>query len=120
MYYLEVENSIVPFLLDNLKNTEIKPIIIACYDGVESVLDEKFSLLNPFFLLSGAKNSGSISYYMNKDIMIELASEECFLCPESHVVDKNEIIDMDSINYPCIIKPLVSKKGSKQDIKDFF
>ncbi len=117
VYYLEEEKSIVPFLLDHFKNIEIKPIIIACYDGVESILDENYSLLNPFFLLPGSKSNGRISSFMSKDKMVGLASEVGFLCPESRVVDKNEIIDMDSINYPCILKPLVSKEGSKQDIK---
>ena len=116
-YYLDAEESVVSFLLDNFKRAGAKPIIIACYDGVESVIDESYSLLSPFFLLPGSKTSGRISYYMNKDIMIGLAKEVGFLCPESHVINKNESLEVDAVHYPCILKPLVSKDGSKQDIK---
>lgn len=116
-YYLDAEESVVSFLLDNFKRAGVKPIIIACYDGVESVIDESYSLLSPFFLLPGSKTCGRISYYMNKDIMIGLAKEVGFLCPESHVIDKNGKLEVDTIHFPCILKPLVSKEGSKQDIK---
>jgi predicted ATP-grasp superfamily ATP-dependent carboligase len=116
VFYLDEESDTVSFLLEKFKCNESKPIIIACYDSIASVLDSNNSLLSPFFLLPGARCSGQISKYMNKRVMIELAQEIGLECPKSYVFEKSkdEVPDMP---FPWILKPLVSKEGSKQDIK---
>ena len=116
VFFLDEERDTIPFLLDKFRNHDSKPIVIACYDGIASVIDLNYSSLSPFFLLPGAKQTGQISKYMNKSIMIGLAQEIGFDCPLSYVFNNSEDVVPD-MSFPWILKPLVSKDGSKQDIK---
>lgn len=67
------------------------------------------------FLVPGSLEQGLLTYYMNKQTMTELAKEVGLSVPDSTVVKGD--IDLKTIEFPCIIKPILSKDGKKQDIK---
>lgn len=113
---VESEEEVVPVLLADFSNLGLKPIIIACSDAVSSVLDLNHRKLSEMFHLPGSDTEGEISCLMNKETMSTLAANVGFNVPKTWVFDVANI-DYSLLDFPCIIKPLLSKEGSKQDIK---
>lgn len=112
---LDKDSRIVETLLTRKKNEREKPVIICCSDSSSGIIDENRDKLIPFFLLPGAEEQGQISKLMSKKIMAELALEVGLKIPQTSYV-KDSVEDLDSISFPCIIKPLESRKGSKTEI----
>lgn len=98
-----------------LHRTSEKAVVIACSDSISSYLDSNRNSLSKDFLLPGSEEEGKITRLMNKNNMRQVAIESCISVPNSWVVypAKPEI---ELVTYPCIVKPLVSMKGSKVDI----
>lgn len=103
-------------LVDFLKDADRHGCIITCSDETASVIDmNRYSLSGRFFL-PGAEEQGSITNLMDKSRMTELAAG-CGLCtPESITLDTSDGVAPEWDKFPCIVKPLVSKDGVKQDI----
>ncbi len=93
------------------------PIIIACSDSIASLLDANSDELSLKYKLPGVSRKGKLSYFMNKEVMANLAQEVGFNVPCSFTITEKEKSIPISIPYPLIIKPLVSSEGSKQDIR---
>lgn len=111
---------IIPKLLE-LTNThpnfiEKKPVVIACHDLAASLIDINYDLLEKFYLLPGSKKQGQITRFMNKVEMGLLAESNGITIPKTWS-DRDIPQFIDNIIYPCITKPLVSKNGSKSEIK---
>lgn len=96
-----------------------KPVVIACSDSLSYLLDQNYNVLSEKFQLPGSERSGKISYYMNKELMAELARKVGFKVPKTEVVTEQPQ-SLPDIPFPWIIKPLVSCQGSKQDIRRCF
>lgn len=112
--YVVSNNDMAIDLLKEIGSKYHHPIIIACSDGISSVLDKNRNILIKHFSLPGTLNQGCITKMMDKERMRELASEIGFCTPLSWVVKKGDCMDM--ITTPCITKPLLSKEGQKSDI----
>lgn len=99
----------------SLHKSSDKAIVIACADSISSYLDSNRDKLSKDFFLPGSKEEGKITRLMNKNTMMQVAVESGITVPRSWIVypAKPEI---ESVIYPCIIKPLISKNGSKADI----
>lgn len=113
-------DDIIPTLLELTKThpnfIERKPVVIACHDLAASLLDVNHDLLEQFFFLPGAKMQGQITKIMNKVEMGLLAKLNGITIPMNW--SSNDLPQhFDNIIYPCITKPLVSKNGSKSEIK---
>ena len=92
-----------------------KAVLIACADNLSSLVDLHEDELSQWYFLPGTKKQGYITHLMDKEVMSALAREVGFLVPPSmaiHIEDNPNI----NIPLPWIIKPLVSKDGSKDDI----
>ena len=99
------ESKIVSTLLalNNSKKEGSKPILIACTDSVSSYLDCHYNQLKDYFLLPGAKKEGRISYFMDKEIMSDLARKVGMNVPQTVVVNQDdESIDVTLINNNCL------------------
>jgi len=59
-------------LLSHFTNND-RPVIIACYDAVASVLDENRNLLHEAFTLPGVREQGFLTKIMDKEIMLDFA-----------------------------------------------
>lgn len=99
----------------SLHRSSEKAVVIACADSISSYLDSNRNKLIKDFILPGSEEEGKITRLMNKNSMMQLAIDCGIAVPQSWIVypAKPEI---SSVSYPCIIKPLVSKNGSKSDI----
>lgn len=112
---IESDGEIVKTLLANYQNEEEKPVVICCSDSSSGVIDENANLLRPYFYLPGAKEQGSISKLMSKKEMADLAIEVGLKVPQTCYLSEAEQ-NLSSIELPCIIKPIISRKGSKTEI----
>lgn len=102
-------------LLSEFGDEDYKPIIITTTDGVALVLDENYDKLKNKFIISSINDcSKKISKYMDKYKQFKLASDNGVNVAKTNIVDLNEKI---IYNYPCILKPIISAKGKKDDIK---
>jgi len=102
-------------LLSACKSDNGQPVVICCTDASAGVVDENMDSLAPFFLLPGADTQGRISSLMSKKSMASLAVEVGLSIPQTCYAD---VLDNpDAIPLPCIIKPLVSRMGTKAHIK---
>lgn len=90
-------------------------VVIACADSISSYLDSNRNRLSKNFVLPCSLEEGKITRLMNKNIMMEVAIESGILVPKSWIVYSVNP-EISHITYPCIVKPLVSKNGSKADI----
>lgn len=102
--------------LYELHKSKEKAIIIACADTIASYIDINRDSLSKDFILPGSLEQGRITQLMNKNTMMQLAIDSGLSVPKSWIVYLNNIDNIDNIEYPCIVKPLVSKNGSKADI----
>ena len=96
-----------------------KPVVIACADNLSSLLDMHHDYLSNFYLLPGSEEQGQITRLMDKEVMSELADEVGLLVPRSLATDTCVDEDID-VPLPWIIKPLISKNGTKTDIERIY
>lgn len=107
----------VDFLIDNNKESEFKDVIVCCSDGASSAVDCRLDDLSKHYICPNAKSQGSITRLMSKEVMAKEAQQVGLLVPKSWIIDSSEV--PSQVEYPCIIKPLYSIKGSKNDIHVF-
>lgn len=98
---------------------DTKAVLIACADNLSSLVDLHRDELSPYYYLPGSKTQGRITHLMDKEVMSSLAQEVGFLVPLSKAINTEDNLDIE-IPLPWIIKPLVSKDGSKDDIERIF
>lgn len=97
-----------------------KAVLIACSDGASSEIDLNKDYLSNFYHLPGCNIQGKLSQLMNKETMSNLASSVGLKVPKSWVVENVDDINNFDIQYPCIIKPIISKYGKKTDVQVCF
>ena len=113
---IQIDNneSIPEVLLTEYKTNDNTPVVICCSDGASGIIDENKEILSNFFFLPGADEQGRISYLMNKKVMSNLAIKTGLQIPLTIYGDD---LNKENIPLPCILKPLISRKGSKSDIR---
>ena len=107
-------NDIIKTMLQNFTDKENKAIAIAASDRVAVLLDKNYDRLSSFFILPTVKEIGTLSAWMSKTKMAELAQAVGLLTPKYFLI-KNGQIPTD-VTYPCITKAVSSIEGSKSDI----
>jgi len=114
-WIIKDESEIVDLLLNKYKNEIEKPVVICCSDVSSGIIDDNRDKLAPFLILPGAEVQGRISSLMSKKRMAELAMEVGLNIPQTTYVSDSDT-DLSQIKLPCIIKPLESRNGKKEDI----
>ena len=109
------DDEIVNALLPLYKDENEKPVVICCSDSSSGVIDENHDQLMPYFYLPGSTQQGRISKLMSKKEMADLAVEVGLKIPQTFYFSEAEH-NLSSIKLPCIIKPIVSRNGSKTEI----
>ena len=93
------------------------PVIITTGDLAASVVDKYYNRLKGRFILSNAAGTeGRLIRLMDKEGMVKLAEESGFTVPRTWHLAVGDYVD-ENITYPCIVKPLKSIEGIKQDIQ---
>lgn len=107
----------IDLLLSEYANDKEKSIVIACHDGISSLLDLNKNQLSKFFILPGIAIQGRVTELMNKKTMGEVANGSGLNVPKTWVISDSKMSQIKDIVYPCITKPLESCNGSKGEIK---
>ena len=110
---LKTKQEIVPYLLDYSKGIKEKSVIISCADFVTSELDNSYNALKDSFYLPTADKQGVCNYYMDEEVMAKQAQRLGIAVPQTWIVDSD--FDITHIIFPCIVKPLASIYGSKNE-----
>lgn len=116
LHIISCENGIVQYLLNNFKNKDDRSVVICCSDAAASEVDLHAIELKTHFIIPGSDEQGAITRLMNKKWMSELALQ-CGMNIPRTIYPTHLPIDIKDITFPCIVKPLVSKDASKDDIQ---
>lgn len=112
------EDEIVNALLQD-KSGE-KKVLISTYDKIAAILDNSYNELSMHYVLpSVGHRQGGINLMMDKEKQTECAAKVGMKVPKTILIelDKNLDVEEFSLSYPCIIKPVESFKGSKNDFR---
>lgn len=101
---------LVSVLKNKYASTQRKSIVITCTDSVAHELDTHYDELKDRFFFFNAGENNRVTHFMDKHKQVELASQVGMVVPFS-IIYNGEI---DTIQYPCLIKPLKSISGGKQ------
>ena len=114
IYEADSFNQAIDIIETNFVN-ETPAIIIPTGDEAALILEQNADRLKGKFLFQHSSITHPISKIMNKQVQTELASECGFEVPQSVEVSSVQKLN-NSIEFPCIIKPLLSCEGDKGDI----
>lgn len=109
------DGKIPSVLMGRCGSCEEKDVVICCSDASSSMIDENRCRLSENYILPGTEEQGRVTFLMNKKEMACLAVETGMKVPLTCYGDS--LNNEGGIPLPCIIKPLVSMKGQKNDIK---
>lgn len=119
---VESEDALLGYLRTKAQNNSCKTIMICCCDQAVDIIDRHYDELKANYIMPNIRETqGEVFRYMDKFTMIQCAEDAGFLVPKTLRIDlrifnKNSI-DLDSVVYPCIIKPEISSRGSKHNFK---
>ena len=115
LWKINNDDEILETLLIHYKGEVEKPVIICCSDSSSGVIDDNLDKLKPYFYLPGSGNQGKISELMSKKEMANLAEKVGIRTPRTIYLTSHDQ-DLSQIELPCIIKPIISRKGNKSEI----
>lgn len=111
------KDDIIQTLISSYSDEDFKPVLICTDDESISIIDRNYEKLKDFFLLSSVNHTENrINYYLDKNNMQTLAIECGLNCPKSYLVNA-ELLNKEDYPYPCIIKPISSLVGGKEEQK---
>ena len=99
------------------KKNEGKAVVFCCGDSIEAQIDKNYNRLKDYYHLPGTEIQGRVTELMSKRRMSDLACEVGLRIPRTWYYDAQNTGDLPQINNPCIVKPLASIEGSKEDIR---
>ena len=111
----DVESCVLRLETSFSEDDEMIPVI-ACCDSAALVLENHQNLLQHQFVFEYVKSDYSLAELAEKTLQVKLARDAGLRVPKSWMLDNFESISAD-IQYPCLIKPLVSCLGAKSDIR---
>lgn len=104
-------------ILVEKKNLE-KSVVFTSGDSVAEYLDHNLDLLSDKYILHHCKHKqGELSYWMNKDKMLEKAAECGLTIPFTRAYSTSQQIDISELVFPCLIKPELSAEASKDNFR---
>lgn len=98
------------------KNDGKKITIIASCDDAALTLERNTQILKDRFVFEYTTGPYTIEQLQEKKLQVRLATEAGFNVPRSWQLNTLNIDNKD-VKYPILIKPLVSAKGTKEDIR---
>ena len=106
--------------LIRLSDYNHKMLLIPTDDLSASAVDEYYDKLSKYYLIPNVnQKAGEINRMMNKEVQNELAIEAGLPVVNSCVIATNggKFTIPETVNYPCFIKPNVSKDGLKSKMR---
>lgn len=105
------DSDIIGVLFSKYKNK--RSIVITCSDGTASIIDINYNSLSPYFDVFNCREQGRLTYFLEKQNQVDCAASVGLKVPFSYEFVVGDPIP-DSIDYPCISKPLSSVQMEKR------
>lgn len=118
-WIVKKDNEVLNLLRQEGMKLNKRAVLIICADGMSSLVDIHYDELKQWFFLPGSIVQGRITELMDKEVMSKVARETGLHVPQSSA-EKTREKHAVSIPMPWIVKPLMSKNGSKSDIECIF
>jgi len=104
-HYKKATEKFIEALIDFSKKQAFKPVLMPCADPYVEVIDAHSDLLRNYYLLPGMPQ-GRYKEIMDKDTLETLAKKHGVLVPETIKMDDENFFEkVNSIGYPCLVKP---------------
>lgn len=113
-HYVKTPEEGLSLLLKNYTSATEKSFILTGDDVTVSLLDNHYDELKDFFYFYNAGQSGRISYFMNKDLMLEIAEKYGLNVAKTWKVSVGDI--PSDIEYPIMTKAINSLGNEWKDI----
>lgn len=113
---VDSNDSMLSILLE--RDTEGKVPIFTSGDAIAKYLDNRLDLLSGKYILQNCNGKqGDLSYWMNKNNMLRLASDCGLIIPLTKSFSTAQNIDCSQIPFPCLVKPELSAEASKDNFR---
>ncbi len=90
-----------------------KAVVIPCSDEIAHLLNKDYTRLKGRFHFFNCGADGLVTTFMDKNTQVKYAKAAGIAVPAS-IEGYAKGIDIEKVNYPCIIKPLESINGGKR------
>lgn len=114
--FSECDASIIDLLVSVFENRDKPTVIMGTSDEACLLIDSNLNRLKNFICASCRCQQDGITHWMDKHRMNELAKLSGIDVPEGIILQSGEALDIGSVSFPCIVKPIKSTKGNKRDI----
>ena len=104
----------VQYLIKTIPSLDEKYVVVCCSDGAASAIDLNYDVLSTAYYIPNCAKQGEISRLMSKEILANEARNIGLSVPTTWLSENGNI--PVGVTFPCILKPLYSKDGSKEDI----
>lgn len=113
---VEDSDMAVDLLMEKFTSEKEKPVLIACHDIISSIFDVRREELLPYFEVPGSKETGRVTFLMDKKRMGNLAAQVGLHVPDTIIANESKLSSIENLSFPCITKPVESRSGTKGEI----
>lgn len=104
------------WLLTHKKEFPQRTVIYPTSDTAESLLDSCYDVLSTHYVFPNCGKQGEVTRLMEKSVQNAMAMQHGIRTIKSIYTNDSEY-NIDKVEYPCMLKPLVSISGSKGDMR---
>ena len=114
---VSTDEEVINILLNKFNDQLYKPIVFCTSDNAAAIIDLNYDKLSGKYQLPNVSNiQGLLSSVMDKGLMLEYAKKAGFKIPQSISLNLGkDNLDLEEIKFPCVVKPLKSIYGKKED-----
>lgn len=106
----------VEWLLTHQMDFPQGTIVFPTSDWVETKLDYNYDALKAHYIFPNCGEQGRVTHYMDKALQDTIAMQHGIRTLKSVYTNTSDC-DLEKVIYPCMVKPLVSVNGSKEDMR---
>lgn len=111
----DLSTDLVSSLRQIAEKYEKRLVLFPTSDDAALEIDKSYRTLSAFAIIPSTQ--GGMENYMDKGVQASIAHQAGFIVPNSKAFDlESETVPFNDIHLPCIVKPLLSVKGSKAHI----
>lgn len=107
------DSDVINCIVQNFDDNKGNIVVTACCDNMASLLNDHYEQFSSFLLLPGISEQGSLTKWMDKEKMNEVARSLGLCVPRSWIVTSKLI--PEDIVFPCVTKSLSSIKNGKSE-----
>lgn len=112
----DASTKVIDFIVNNWYNKDYPSVVIGSSDTACTLIDANLSKLKGFICANCNQQENGVVSLMDKYTMNQQAAACGFEVPQSVLLKKEDKLNVEAIQLPCIVKPLESSHGNKNDI----